>query len=86
MDELENILLNASKLVSSAHGCKFYIIGKDQTDLNAVYVTEMWDSKEEHHNSLKVEGVEQLIKKAMSILDGQPTKGQEIKILGGAGI
>ncbi len=85
-DELANILLEASKLVSTAKGCKLYVISKDQSDSNAIYVTEIWDSKDDHDNSLKVEGVRELIMKAMPILDGQPTKGQELEILGGAGI
>lgn len=85
-DELADILLEASKLVSTASGCKLYIIGKDENDANSVYVTEIWDSKEDHHNSLKVEGVKELIMRAMPILDGQPTKGQELEILGGAGL
>ena len=48
--------------------------------------TRQTDSKEEHDNSLKVDGVRELIMKAMPLLDGQPTKGQEIEILGGTGI
>jgi quinol monooxygenase YgiN len=79
-------LLEASKRVSTAKGCKLYVIGKDENDENSVYVTEIWDSKDDHNNSLKVEGVRELIMKAMPILDGQPSKGQEIEILGGAGI
>jgi hypothetical protein len=31
-------------------------------------------------------GVKELIGKAMPIMDGQPAKGQEIKVLGGFGI
>lgn len=85
-DELAAILLDASKLVSTAKGCKLYVIGTDKTDLNAVYVTEIWDSKEDHDNSLNVAGVRELIMKAMPILDGQPGKGQELEILGGAGL
>jgi quinol monooxygenase YgiN len=85
-DELANILLEASKLISTAKGCKIYAIGKDANDLNAVYVTEIWDSKEDHDNSLNVDGVKELISKAMPILDGQPSKGQELEILGGAGV
>ncbi len=85
-DELANILLDASKLVSTAKGCKLYVIGKDLDDLKSVYVTEIWDSKEDHDNSLKDEGVKELIMKAMPLLDGQPTKGQELEILGGSGI
>lgn len=85
-DELSNILLDASRLVASAKGCNLYIIGIDPKDGNTVFVTEVWDSKEDHDNSLKVEGVGELIKRTMLILDGQPTRGQELEILGGAGI
>jgi len=85
-DELANILLDASRLVATAQGCKLYAVGKDQNDLNAVYVTEIWDSKEDHDNSLKVEGVRDLIMKALPIMDGQPQKLQELELLGGAGV
>lgn len=85
-DELANILLEASKLVVTAKGCQLYVIGTDENDTNAVYITEIWDCKEDHDNSLNVEGVRDLIMKAMPILDEQPTKGQELKILGGTGI
>ncbi|MCF2490737.1 putative quinol monooxygenase [Dyadobacter sp. CY347] len=85
-EELANILLEASQLMSTAKGCKVYAVGKDANDLNAVYVTEIWDSKEDHDNSLNVNGVRELIGRAMPIFDGQPSKGQELEILGGAGL
>ena len=85
-DELSNILLEASKLVANAHGCKIYVIGRDESNQDAVYVTEIWDSKEDHDNSLKLENVRELTKKAMPLIEGQPQKGQELEILGGAGI
>lgn len=85
-DELAAILLEASQLIANAKGCKLYVIGKDESDANSVYVTEIWDSKLDHDNSLNVEGVRELIMKAMPILDGAPVKGQELEILGGAGI
>lgn len=85
-NDLAIILLDASKLVSTAKGCKLYLIGIDQNDPNAVFVTEIWDTKEDHDNSLKVEGIKELIMKAMPILDEQPKKGQELEILGGSGI
>ncbi len=85
-DEIANILLEASKLVATAKGCKLYVISKDENDRNSVYVTEIWDSKEDHDNTLKVESVRELIMKAIPLLDGQPSKGQELEILSGAGI
>ncbi|MGF1635681.1 MAG: putative quinol monooxygenase [Cyclobacteriaceae bacterium] len=85
-DDLADILIQASQLVSTAKGNKLYVIGTEENDANSVYVTEIWVNKEDHSNSLKVEGVRELIMKAMPLLDGQPTKGQEIEILGGTGI
>ncbi len=83
---LTSILLDASKLVSTAKGCIAYVISKDNNDKNAVWITEIWNSKEDHDNSLKVEGVKELISRAIPILDGQPEKGQELEILGGKGV
>jgi len=85
-NELANILLDASRLVATAKGCKLYAVGKDPNDQNAVFVTEIWDSKEDHDNSLKIKGVRELIMKAMPIMDGQPQKVQELELLGGTGI
>jgi len=85
-EELATILLEASRLVATAKGCKLYVIGRDQNDPDAVFVTEIWESKEDHDNSLKAEGVRELIMKAMPIVAGAPQKGQELEILGGAGI
>ncbi len=85
-NELANILIEASKLVSTEKGCRLYVVSRDKNDPNSVYVTEIWDSKEDHDNSLKIEGVRELIMKAMPMIDGQPKKGQELEILGGTGI
>lgn len=84
--ELADILIQASQLVSTAKGCQLYVVSYDKEDKASVYVTEIWDSKDDHDNSLKVEGVRELIMKAMPILDGPPRKGQELEILGGVGI
>ncbi len=85
-DKLATILLEASKLISSAKGCHLYLIGKDKNEHDAVWVTEVWDSKEDHDQSLKNENIRALITQAMPLLDGQPEKGQELDILGGFGI
>jgi len=85
-DELIDILLQASKFVSTTKGCKLYVVGKDEQEKEAVYVTEIWESKEDHDLSLKIPEVRELIMRAMPILDGAPTKGQELELLGGVGI
>jgi len=85
-EELAAILVESSKVVATANGCNLYVVGFDSTEEDSVYITEIWDTKEDHENSLKVDGVRELIMKALPLLDGQPTKGQEIEILGGTGI
>ena len=86
VDQLADILLKASALVSTTKGCHLYVVSKDPSDENAVWITEIWDSKADHDNSLKLAGVRELIAQAMPILDGMPEKGQELEILGGTGI
>jgi len=85
-EELSSILLLAAQSVEAAKGCQLYLISKDQQDKESVWVTEVWDSKEDHDNSLKLENVRALIGQAMPILDGMPQKGQELELLGGHGI
>lgn len=85
-DELLSILLDASELVSKAKGCHLYLISKDAENGNNIWVNELWDSKEDHDNSLNVEGVKELIMKAIPLIDGQPEKGVELEVIGGAGI
>lgn len=86
VNELTAILLKAAEGVSKVKGCNLYIISKDKNDKNAVWVTEIWDSKEDHDNSLKAKDTKALISKAIPLLDGQPQRGQELEILGGTGI
>ena len=85
-NQLAEILLKAAELVSTSKGCQLYVIGRDKNDEHAVWVTEIWDSKEDHDNSLKAPDVRALIGQAMPLLDGMPEKGQELEILGGTGI
>lgn len=85
-DALADILIEASKMVSTAKGCQLYVVSQDKNDPNSVYVTEIWDSKLDHDNSLKIEGVRELIMMAMPLFEGQPQKGQELEILGGTGV
>jgi quinol monooxygenase YgiN len=83
---LTALLLKAAAAMPQVKGCVVYAISKDQNDPNAVWVTEIWDSKEDHDNSLKLESVRAIISQAMPVIDGMPQKGQELEVLGGMGI
>ena len=84
--QLAEILLKASQLVKNAKGCRLYVISKDAAMPYAVWITEIWDSKEDHDASLQNPEVRTLIGQAVPLLDGPPQKGQELEILGGIGI
>ncbi|WP_101446833.1 putative quinol monooxygenase [Pontibacter ramchanderi] len=83
---LAQLLLEASKMVSTAKGCRLYLISQEDTAPDDVWVTEVWDSKEDHDNSLQAPGVKELIAQAMPLLAGRPDKGQQLTVLGGAGL
>ncbi len=85
-EQLSSILLEAAQTLKTAKGCDVYAIGKDTNEPDAVWVTEIWHSKEDHDNSLKLESVRAIISKAMPLLDGMPQKGQELELLGGLGV
>lgn len=85
-EALAGILIQASALVSTAQGCKLYVVGLLPEDSDSVYITEIWDSKADHDASLQVPGVRELIMQAMPLLAGKPEKGQEIEIMGGFGV
>lgn len=85
-DQLAAILLQAAALMEQAKGCKLYAVATDIVDSDAVHVTEIWGSREDHDASLHVAGVRELIQQAMPLLAEPPQKGQEYEVLGGWGV
>ncbi len=64
-DELLGILLEAS---SGMAGCKSYIVARDPTDADAVWITEVWESRADHKASLAIPEVRAAIEKAMPLI------------------
>ena len=85
-DELATILLEASRLVSELKGCQIYLVSKDIEEENTIWVTEVWDSKEDHAQSLTLDSVRALIMQAIPLLASQPEKGHDLEVIGGHGI
>jgi quinol monooxygenase YgiN len=82
LDQLTEIMLQASKMILvKAKGCQLYAVGQSEQEDNTVYITEIWDSKQDHDLSLSVAGVKELISQAIPLLLEMPTKGQEINLL-----
>ncbi len=66
-DALIAILLEGTK---SMPGCFSYVVAKDATDANAIWVTEVWDSADSHKASLSLPAVQQAIAKGRPLIAG----------------
>lgn len=66
-DELAKILLEGT---GDMPGCRSYIIANDPTDPNAIWITEVWDSKASHEASLKLPSVQAAIAKGRPMIAG----------------
>jgi len=80
--ELSAILLDAS---GGMAGCQSYIIAEDAKDPDALWVTEVWDSKESHMASLQTPSVKAAIAKGRPFVAGFGNQ-TETKPLGGHGL
>src|SRR6478752_4850401 len=66
-DELVAIL---SESTQGMPGCLSYIVAKDATDADALWITEGWTDKDSHAASLKLPAVQAAIAKARPIIAG----------------
>jgi quinol monooxygenase YgiN len=66
-DELIAILLDG---IANMPGCLSYIVAKDTTDANAIWITEIWDSKASHEASLSLPSVKVAIGKGRPLIAG----------------
>ena len=55
---------------SAMPGCLSYIVAKDSTDADALWVTEVWESQASHRASLSLPAVQQAIAKGKPLIAG----------------
>ena len=66
-DALLAILLEGS---TGMAGCIGYVVAEDQDNMDAVWVTEVWESEAAHAASLQLPSVKAAIAKAMPLIAG----------------
>ena len=66
-DELIALMTGA---VGEMPGCLSYVVPRDSTDQDKLWITEVWDSEESHKGSLKIPAVSETIKQAMPLIAG----------------
>jgi quinol monooxygenase YgiN len=78
---LADILING---VSGMPGCINYVVANDLADSNSLWVTEVWESRESHSNSLSLESVREAITLGKPLISGFGERF-ETEPLGGLG-
>ena len=56
--------------IAGMPGCLSYIVAKDQGDQDAIWVTEVWDNKESHTESLTLPSVQKAIQQGRPLIAG----------------
>lgn len=79
---LTTILL---KGVSGMPGCLSYVVAQDPTDEDAIWVTEVWESKDQHQSSLSLLSVQHAISLGRPLITGFGERF-ETKPIGGHGL
>jgi len=80
--QLAAILLEGT---GSMPGCLSYIVAEDMADPDTLIVTEAWDSKQSHDDSLKLPAVQAAIAKARPLITGFDRIAEMVP-LGGLGL
>jgi quinol monooxygenase YgiN len=70
---------------SDMPGCLSYIVSKDALEENAIWITEVWDTKESHDASLQLPAIKATIAKARPLIAGFE-KGTATIPIGGQGL
>jgi quinol monooxygenase YgiN len=81
-DALVAILLEG---VTGMPGCLSYVVARDPGDADAVWITEVWASKEHHEASLSLPAVREAIAKGMPLIAGMEQHA-ETEPVGGHGL
>lgn len=71
--------------VNRMPGCLSYIVATDPTDVNAIWITEVWDSEADHDASLSLPSVEQAIAKGRPLIAGFSNRTVTVPV-GGHGL
>lgn len=81
-DALVALLLEGTEAMP---GCLSYVVAKDPSDADAIWITEVWDSRENHAASLQLPSVRAVIARARPLIAGFEN-GTETEPVGGVGL
>jgi quinol monooxygenase YgiN len=68
--------------IGAMPGCLSYVVAHDTANADAIWITEVWDSRESHAASLKLPAVREAIAKARPIIAGFPQHFETVPVAG----
>lgn len=66
----DELIANILEGISNMPGCLSYIVAKDASNDDAVWISEVWDSKASHDSSLSLPSVKAAIAKNIPLIAG----------------
>lgn len=84
-DEFAALLLEAATALQEFAGCELYVVSVSSTEANAVWVTEVWKSAEDHKASLALDSTKAAIERGRPLIAGFEQR-TEFMPLGGKGL
>jgi quinol monooxygenase YgiN len=85
VDERDALLAILTRGTSAMPGCLSYVVAKDTAEADALWVTEVWDTRASHQASLSLPAVQQAIAKARPLIAGFGPR-YETEPVGGYGL
>jgi len=84
-DEVIKILLEAGKPFDDNPACMLYLVYKDVTDPNVIWVEDLWTKKDDHTAAMEKPEVRPFVAQAIPLLEGMPEQ-IEVDPVGGKGV
>jgi quinol monooxygenase YgiN len=81
-EALASILLSG---IDAMPGCLSYVVAQDPTNADAIWITEVWDSRASHTASLSLPAVKDAISRARPLIAGFDKQIETVPI-GGYGL
>jgi quinol monooxygenase YgiN len=85
-DALAEVLLDAARqMQDSVPGCESYVIARAPDDPDAIWVTEVWESRDAHAASLTYDSVKAVIERGRPLIAGFSQRIETVPV-GGLGL
>ena len=84
-DQRDALIAVLTEGTSAMPGCLSYVVARDAAEPNAIWVTEIWESRERHQASLSLPSVQQAMAKGRPLIAGFAARF-ETQPIGGQGV